>query len=60
LRRIEKRHRLTCDCEFVAEGDTEELLVAAAQAHAREIHAVEIPAGLLLDLAEQQRAAGSP
>jgi Protein of unknown function (DUF1059) len=55
---IDATYRLTCECGFVAEADTEDLMVAIAQAHAREAHGVEIPAGLLLDLAEQQRSPG--
>jgi predicted small metal-binding protein len=51
---------LTCDCGFVAQADTEDLMVANAQTHARDVHGVEIPAGRLLDLAEQQRAADLP
>ena len=49
-------HRVIhCDCGFEAVGATDDDLVAAAQAHGRDAHGVEVAADLLLALARPQR-----
>ena len=39
---------LACDCGYVARGEDDGELVAAAQAHARKSHGMELPARLIL------------
>jgi hypothetical protein len=43
--------QLRCDCGFVARGDDDAALVAAARAHALDVHAMDLPAPLVLDAA---------
>lgn len=43
--------RLDCECGFVARGAAGEELVAAAQAHARDAHLVDLTAEVILALA---------
>ena len=42
---------LECDCGYVAKGDTDDEVVAAAQSHALEIHRMSFPRELLLVMA---------
>jgi len=42
---------LECDCGYVARGEDDGELVAAAQAHARKAHGMELPARLILSRA---------
>ena len=42
---------INCDCGFVVQGETDDALVANAQAHAREVHGMEITADQALALA---------
>jgi predicted small metal-binding protein len=42
---------LRCDCEYVAHGADDDELVAAVQAHARDVHGMKLPAELILTLA---------
>lgn len=43
---------IRCDCGYVAHGDSDEQLVAVAQRHAREVHAMELTAQQVLAMAE--------
>lgn len=43
---------IRCDCGFEASGDGDEELVSRAQAHARGVHGMDVPAELVLGLAE--------
>jgi predicted small metal-binding protein len=45
---------IRCDCGFEATGDGDEELVSRAQAHARGVHGIDVPADLVLDLAESK------
>jgi uncharacterized protein DUF1059 len=47
---------LECDCGYVARGEDDGELVAAAQAHARKSHGMELPARLILSRASTARA----
>ena len=47
---------LECDCGYVARGDDDSELVAAAQAHARKSHGMDLPARLILSRAGTARA----
>lgn len=42
---------INCDCGFVVRGATEDELVSNAQAHAREVHDMEITREQVLSLA---------
>lgn len=42
---------LECDCGYVAHGEDDDELVAAVQAHARDVHGMKLPAELILTLA---------
>lgn len=42
---------IRCDCGFEATGDGDDELVTRAQAHAREVHDLDVPAELVLALA---------
>lgn len=42
---------INCDCGFVVRGATEDELVANAQAHAREVHEMDITREQVLSLA---------
>lgn len=42
---------ITCDCGFVARGDTDEELVERAQRHAREVHDMNLTPDQVLSLA---------
>lgn len=46
---------LKCDCGYVAQGENDGELVAAAQAHARKSHGMELPAHLILSRARNAR-----
>ena len=48
---IEQVRVIRCDCGFEATGDGDDELVSRAQAHAREVHDVELSAELVLGLA---------
>lgn len=51
-------HRvLRCDCGFEAAGASDDELVDAAQLHARDSHATEVAAELVLALARPQPSA---
>jgi hypothetical protein len=41
---------LECDCGYVAHGEDDDELVAAVQAHARDVHGMKLPAELILTL----------
>jgi predicted small metal-binding protein len=43
---------IKCDCGFVVSGATDEELIAAGQAHAKEVHDMEVTAEQLLAMAE--------
>jgi predicted small metal-binding protein len=43
---------INCDCGFVVRGDNDDELVRAAQAHASEVHAMQITAEQALAMAE--------
>lgn len=54
---------LECDCGYVARGEDDGELVAAAQTHARTSHGMELPARLILSrasLASATSRGGSP
>jgi predicted small metal-binding protein len=42
---------INCDCGYVVRGATEDELVTNAQAHAREVHGMEITREQVLSLA---------
>jgi predicted small metal-binding protein len=42
---------INCDCGYVVRGDTDDELVANAQAHARDVHDMEITREQVLSLA---------
>jgi Protein of unknown function (DUF1059) len=46
---------LECECGYVARGEDDGELVAAAQAHARTSHGMELPARLILSRASTAR-----
>jgi predicted small metal-binding protein len=48
---------IVCDCGYVVKGDTDDELVAGAQAHARDVHGMEISAEQALELAQRAEAA---
>lgn len=48
---IEQVRIIRCDCGFEATGDADDELVTRAQAHAREVHDVEVAAEMVLGLA---------
>ncbi len=55
--------RLDCDCGFVARGDSGPELAAAARAHARETHLVDLATETILALVScprQRLRAGVP
>lgn len=43
---------IRCDCGFVVRGDSDDELVQAAQAHARDVHSIDITAEQALAMAE--------
>ncbi len=47
---------INCDCGFVVRGATEDELVSNAQAHAREVHDMEISREQALSLATPEGA----
>jgi predicted small metal-binding protein len=42
---------INCDCGFTIRGDTEDELVTNAQAHAREVHDMDLTREQILSLA---------
>lgn len=42
---------IPCECGFVIRGDTDDLLVTNAQAHAKEVHGMDLTADQALSLA---------
>ncbi len=42
---------INCDCGFVVRGDTDDELVTNAQAHAREVHDMDLTREQVLSLA---------
>ena len=42
---------INCECGFVARGDTDDELVAVAQRHAKEVHAIDLTRQQVLSLA---------
>ena len=42
---------INCDCGHVVRGDTDDVLVAAAQKHARDAHGMELTRDQVLSLA---------
>jgi predicted small metal-binding protein len=48
---------INCDCGFVVRGQNDDELVANAQAHAREVHDMEITREQVLSLAVPSEAA---
>jgi predicted small metal-binding protein len=48
---------ISCDCGYVVRGDTDDELVANAQAHAREVHEMQITREQALSLAVPAEAA---
>ena len=42
---------IRCDCGFEAAAEADEALIAEAQGHAREVHGMDVPAQLILELA---------
>ena len=47
---IELVRVIRCDCGFEATGDSDDELVTQTQAHAREVHDVEVASELLREL----------
>ena len=45
---------LRCDCGFRVAGETESDLVAAAQAHAKDVHGADVAAEVVIDLLRAQ------
>lgn len=43
---------IRCDCGYVAQRDSDEQLVAVAQRHAREVHAMDLTPQQVLAMAE--------
>jgi predicted small metal-binding protein len=43
---------IRCDCGFEATADADETLIAEAQGHAREVHGMDVPGELILELAK--------
>lgn len=43
---------IRCDCGYTASGDSDEELIAVAQRHAREIHAMDLSPEQVLAMAE--------
>jgi predicted small metal-binding protein len=48
---------LACDCGYVAHGADDDELVAAAQAHAWDVHGMKLSAELILAMARANGAA---
>ena len=46
---------IRCDCGFEASGDGDDELVERAQAHARDVHDMDVPSALVLGLAKARR-----
>jgi predicted small metal-binding protein len=42
---------INCDCGYVVRGDSDDVLVAATQKHAREAHGMELTREQVLSLA---------
>jgi predicted small metal-binding protein len=51
---------IRCDCGFEATGDEDEELVAQAQAHARDVHGLDVPAQLVAELARPRPRRAEP
>ena len=49
---------INCDCGFVVRGETDDELVGNAQAHAREVHGMELSREQALSLAIPEGAGG--
>jgi predicted small metal-binding protein len=47
---------INCDCGYVVRGETDDELVVNAQAHARDVHGMEISADQALSLAQPEGA----
>jgi hypothetical protein len=47
----DRGRELECDCGYLAHGDDDDELVAVVQAHARNVHGMELSAELVLTLA---------
>ena len=45
---------IKCDCGFVVRGDGDDELVAAAQAHASEVHGMDLTPEQALSMAEPE------
>ena len=45
---------IRCDCGFVVRGDNDDELVRGAQAHARDVHSVDLTAEQVLAMAEPE------
>jgi predicted small metal-binding protein len=45
---------ITCDCGYVARGETDDELVADAQQHAREVHDMELTREQVLAMAQPE------
>jgi predicted small metal-binding protein len=43
---------INCDCGFTVRGDTDDELVTNAQAHAREVHDMDLTRDQVLSMAE--------
>ena len=52
---IDSTLALTCECGFEARGDELDEVVAAAWAHARREHGIELPFELLANLVTDER-----
>lgn len=42
---------IPCECGFIIRGDTDEELVSGAQAHAKEVHGMDLTADQALSMA---------
>lgn len=45
---------INCDCGFVVRGDSDTELIERGQAHAREVHGMELTGDQLLSMAEPE------
>lgn len=45
---------IRCDCGFVVRGDNDDELAKGAQAHAREVHSIELTVEQCLAMAEPE------
>lgn len=48
---------INCDCGYVVRGDTDDELVADAQGHARDVHAMHITRDQVLAIARPEEVA---